>query len=676
MTQEKNPDDIRMSLASHDAVSDRLEDMKALFPEVFVEGKVDLERLRQHLGDFSHTGTERFGLTWAGKAEAIRALQIPSHGTLVPMRKESVNFDESENMIIEGDNLEVLKLLQKSYHGKIKMIYIDPPYNTGGDFIYPDNFKEGLDTYLKYSGQATEEGFKATTNAESNGRYHSNWLNMLYPRLFMAKNLLRDDGVIFVSIDDHEAPNLRMIMNEIFGEENFIAQLIWNSEGHTDNQFDIKIVHEYVFVYARSSAVTLGHVVDPNTRLESNLWKGFAENSITKNGPANPPSEVLLPKGFPCSAEKINLGRTNVSEAFFDEIRAAKYISRSATQRHKVSYPIRLDSMTVTDGQLEKPCMLFSGWANVNKLKLFIANGCVPLQEPDGDKISFYLSENGVIYYKRERSKARNILSVLKGLGTTEKMRADLEAKGIYFDYPKPFELIKYLVSIGAEEQDSIILDFFAGSGTTAQAVLEKNKEDFGSRKFVLVQLPEPTDGASEARKHGYKNIFDIAAKRLGTLFSAETDAPLSPQNTSSGFKTFRLVSSNFKLWDVANAPKDVESLAQTLELFADNVLPDRSQEDILYEVILKSGQTLTAKIEKITIAGQQVFSIDNGAMLVCLEDPIEEATLRGILDLKPAIMVALDKAFHGNDQLKTNIKLQAEATGESEQSRVLFKTV
>ena len=251
MTTETNPH--KLTLASHDVLAERLEALKELFPEVVVEGKVDIERLKHHLGDFSHVGSERYGLNWAGKAEAIRTLQQASYATLTPMRDDSVNFDTSENLIIEGDNLEVLKLLQKSYHGKVKMIYIDPPYNTGGDFVYPDNFKEGLDTYLKYSGQADDEGFSYSTNKESGGRYHSNWLNMMYPRLFMAKSLLTDDGVIFVSIDDHEVANLRMLMNEIFGEENFVATLSVenNPKGRKNSKF-ISICSESLLIYCRN----------------------------------------------------------------------------------------------------------------------------------------------------------------------------------------------------------------------------------------------------------------------------------------------------------------------------------------------------------------------------------------------------------------------------------------
>ena len=622
MTQTKKTDDIRMNLASHDAVADRLEGLKFLFPEAFVEGKVDLERLRQHLGDFSHTGTERYGLTWAGKAEAIRALQIPSHGTLVPMRKESVNFDESENMIIEGDNLEVLKLLQKSYHGKIKMIYIDPPYNTGGDFIYPDNFKEGLETYLKYSGQATEEGFKASTNAESNGRYHSNWLNMMYPRLFMAKNLLRDDGIIFVSIDDSESFSLRLVMNEIFGEDNFIANIVWKHTQQSKN--DEKYFsrhHNSIICYRRSDAIS---------------QLRFDRQDKDNKAYSNPDND---PKGLWRSGDV-----------------------RSPNYRETLCFDILTPS-----GKTIKPPE--NGWRwKQDTISEKIASG----------EIVFNSDETKIIrkiYLSEQDGRTPENLWDTDFAGSTRE--ANNEIKELFgeavFDTPKPTKLIEKMAELTCHNGD-LILDFFAGSGSTGHAVINQVLAGRDMR-FILVQLPEVISEQSVASKAGFKTISQITIARMERVIKAAA-VKLNFGQKGLGFKTFRLSSSNFKLWDAANAPKDVEALAQTLELFADNVLPDRSQEDILYEVILKSGQPLTAKIEKIKVAKQHVFSINGGAMLVCLEDPLEESTLRGMLELRPAVMVALDKAFHGNDQLKTNIKLQAEATGESEQSRVLFKTV
>lgn len=614
MTQAKKQNDTRLNLASHDAVGERIEQLKALLPEIFVEGQLDPERLRQHLGDFSKVGAERYGLNWAGKADAIRSLQIPSHGTLVPLKDHSVNFDESENMIIEGDNLEVLKLLQKSYHGKIKMIYIDPPYNTGGDFIYPDNFKEGLDTYLRYSGQATEEGFKVSTNSESSGRYHSSWLNMMYPRLFLAKNLLKDDGIIFVSISEIELHNLTCMMNEIYGEENFLAILSRRTKsggGAAAHHFAID--NDFVVVYARNKK-ELKHLFVPH---DETYLKRYSEedddgkyfwDTMERTYTQTTPYIITAPDG---SKLKGNWFRSE--ERFLDDQKKGE---------------IRF---------VQKPD---KSWSVQFKQRL-----------SDGKKIRSLLHE------KEFRSTQDDLESI--------KMKE-------FFDFPKPVFLLKHLLA-GAAGKDGIVLDFFAGSGTTAEAVIRQNLEDGGARKFICVQLPEPTEGGSIARKAGLNTIADITRERVRRVGTSISSTLLN--NVDYGFKAFGLSSSNFKLWDASTGSKDADGLAKQLELYADNLLLDRSQDDILYEVILKAGQPLTAKIEKIEVAGQQVFSI-GGAMLICLEDPIKEETLVGMLEYQPAIMVALDKAFHGNDQLKTNIKLQAEATGESEQSRVLFKTV
>jgi len=323
-------DNEKMDLQSMNIVEQKREKLKELFPEVFTEGqKIDFERLKLTLGEAVDVGKERYGMNWPGKADCFKIIQQPSIATLTPAREESVDFDETENLFIEGDNLEVLKLLQKSYFGKIKMIEIDPPYNTGNDFIYPDNYSESLDTYLRYTGQIDNEGRKYSTNTEADGRFHSKWMNMMYPRLFLARNLLREDGVIFMHIDDHEVSNLRKLCDEIFGEANFVAEFVWNTEGHTDNQLDVKINHEYIILYVKNSNdANLEYVIDPNTREESNLWKGFAENSITKNGPGNPPSDVILPVGFPCAVETLQIDKTQVPQDYFNEVNALKYVSR------------------------------------------------------------------------------------------------------------------------------------------------------------------------------------------------------------------------------------------------------------------------------------------------------------------------------------------------------------
>jgi adenine-specific DNA-methyltransferase len=655
MTQAKKQNDTRLNLASHDAVGEHIESLKLLIPEAFVEEKLDIELLRQHLGDFSKVGTERYGLNWAGKADAIRSLQIPSYGTLVPLKDQSVKFDESENMIIEGDNLEVLKLLQKSYHSKIKMIYIDPPYNTGGDFIYPDNFKEGLDTYLRYSGQATEQGFKVSTNSENGGRYHSNWLNMMYPRLFLAKNLLKDDGVIFVSINDKEVHNLKAIMNEIFGEENFITTLIWD-KGHSAQAGIFKVYHEYIHVYGRN----LNFLGTPTSEDSEN----FEAGALKRPSNRHPVSEFTFPAGVRFEAT--------------DGVK----ISGEYGGIEKIEV---IDGVLVCEnGKTKSSVTLKAAWTQKNQMQQYFYGDRDSLVDSRGQKIvEFYFTGSGKVKIVKERG----VYTPDTTLDYGTQSQASTELADLFeldespIDNPKPPKMLRDFVAWFTDEDD-IILDFFAGSGSTGQAVIDLNAEKNTKRKFILVQLPESTtrkkeDGAiiqTSASKAGYKTIAEVCRERIRRVHNKYKDE-LNLSDTDFGsFKSYKLTASNFKLWD-GGAVIDQISFAKQLELYADNILPGRNQDDILYEVVLKAGQPLTAKIEKIEIAGQQVFSI-GGAMLICLEDPIKEETLVGMLEYQPAIMVTLDKAFHGNDQLKTNIKLQAEATGESEQSRVLFKTV
>ena len=653
---------------SADVIAENIEYLKALFPEAFTEGKIDFEVLKQLLGCAVDEREEKYGLNWHGKRQARQLALTPSTGTLRPCPEESIDWDTTQNLMIEGDNLEVLKLLQKSYAGKVKLIYIDPPYNTGKDFVYPDDYRDNIKNYLELTGQIDSGKRKLSSNAEASGRFHTDWLNMMYPRLKLARALLLDDGMIFVSCDDNEVSNLRCLLDEIFGEENFIAQFVWNTEGHTDNQFDVKANHEYVLLFAKNShAVRLGHVVDPNTREESNLWKGFAENSITKNGPENPPSEVLLPIGFPSTSEGFELPRTDVPEEFFTEIDRQGYISRTQTKRFAVTYPIRLDAMSARTGTLASPCRVVSGWANLNKLHAFIQNECQPIDD-NGDKLSFYLSGKGVIYYRRDREKARNILSVIRGMGTTEKMRSELEQLGISFQYPKPKELIKYIVQIGAES-GGIVLDFFAGSGSTAHAVMLQNVADGEHRQFILIQLPEPLEPETRNQRGGVqlcdqlgtpRNLAEVLKERL-----RRTKTQIEQQGSSGtgdlGFRVFKLDTSNIRSWE-----PDRDNLEGTLLNSIDHIKPDRSEDDILYELLLKLGLDLCVPIETRTIAGKSVCSIGAGTLLACLAENITQEEVEPLAlgiaawhkELAPdgdSTVVFRDSAFV-DDIAKTNL--------------------
>jgi adenine-specific DNA-methyltransferase len=653
---------------SPDLVAENVERLRELFPEAFTEGKVNFDVLKQLLGGVVDEREEKYGLNWHGKRRARQLALTPSTGTLRPCPEESVDWDTTRNLMIEGDNLEVLKLLQKSYAGEVNLIYIDPPYNTGKDFIYPDDYRDNIANYLMLTGQIDSDGRIISSNTETSGRYHTDWLKMMYPRLKLARTLLRDNGLIFISIDDHEADSLRKLCSEVFGEENFVAQFVWNTEGHTDNQFDVKVNHEYVLLFARNAdAAQLGHVIDPNTRQESNLWKGFAENSITKNGPGNPPSEVLLPVGFPCSTNELDLPASAPPETFFDEASGHGYITRELTEEYNISYPIRRDRMRVSDGRLKATCRVFSGWANVIKLRAFIANHCEPIDD-GGDKVSFYVSEKGVIYYRRDRERARNILSVLRNVGTTERMRSELEELGIPFQYPKPKELLRYLVQVGSEGP-GIILDFFAGSGTLAHSVWLQCAADNISRRVILVQFPEPLDPKEEKHRPAVqfcdklqrpRTIAELTKERLRlTGKKLQKESPLFKGDV--GFRVFKLASSNIQAWE-----PNRDDLGKTLAESVEHLKTDRTEQDILFELLLKLGLDLAVTIEQKTIASKTVHSIGAGTLLVCLATQVARADVEslalGIVEWHKALAAAgettvvfRDSAF-ADDVAKTNL--------------------
>ena len=401
---------------SPDIVAENIEQLQTLFPEAFTEGRLDFDVLKQLLGGLVDEREEKYGLNWHGKRRARQLALTPSTGTLRPCPEDSVDWDTTRNLMIEGDNLEVLKLLQKSYSGKVKLIYIDPPYNTGKDFVYHDNFQDNIRNYLELTGQVDGNGNKISSNTEASGRFHTDWLNMMYPRLKLARNLLREDGVIFISIDDNEVDNLRLACKEVFGEETFCAQFVWNTEGNTDNQYEVKVNHEYILAYYKSadfSEEAIGHVIDPNTPETSNLWKGIADNNINKNNPANPPSIVELPVGFPSSEETLFYPKKVVDDSFFEKTRLEGLISDSVKSEYSIEsksgLPVKLDDMVVKDYKLAKPCRIYVGMANKNKLLEFIMNDCRPITD-EGTPLSFYINVNASIRYRRENDRPRNIL--------------------------------------------------------------------------------------------------------------------------------------------------------------------------------------------------------------------------------------------------------------------------
>lgn len=596
----------KLDLASLNVLAEQREALLRLLPDVQTEGgRIDFDRLKLALGDTVDVGRERYGLAWPGKADCFRTIQAPSLGTLRPAPNESENFNSTENLIIEGDNLEVLKLLQKSYLGKIKMIYIDPPYNTGNDFIYPDNYSESLQTYLEYTGQIDAGGRRFGTNTDSDGRFHSKWLNMMYPRLYLARNLLREDGLIFVSISDHEVGALRFLMNEIFGEENFSAQFVWKSRKYPDSRAKtgVSTDHEYILLYTRSNFGVLRGVERDEAKF------------------ANPDND---PRGSWMSRSLLGLA--------------------TKSQRPNLHYSI----VDPSSGRAYAPPD-DTGWRYASdRMQKLIATSCIlfPLKSdgrPREKKFRADLQTEFVAF-------ASIIDDVFTGDGTAE-IRALFGEE--VFDFSKPSSLLVRLAKQGSGD-DGIVLDFFAGSGSTAHALLELNKQDGGNRKFILVQLPERTG------REDYATIAEVTKERVRRVIkqlnkegAGKLDL-VGSEKQDRGFRVFKLAESNFKPWN-AEAPKDTEGLAKQLELHVDHIRDGRSADDILYEILLKSGFPLTTPVDPLTLASKAVHSVAGGALFICLERELTLELIRAMAEKKPERVVCLDEGFAGNDQLKAN---------------------
>lgn len=630
----------RLDLESHDIAEERRQELLRLFPEIRTEdGKLDFDRLKLALGEAVDVGKERYGLTWPGKAECFKVLQTPSLGTLRPSPEESVNFDSTENLIIEGDNLEVLKLLQKSYLGKVKMISIDPPYNTGHDFIYPDDYSESLRTYLEYTGQVDAEGKKFGTNTETDGRFHSKWLNMMYPRLYLARNLLREDGVIFITIDDGEIDNLRKVCNEVFGEENFVASICWQKKQSPQRDATyFSDMHDYIVVYARYA------------RRDKQGDSGWRIN--------------LLPRGEQQEARYKNPDE----DARGPWASVDCTINKTADERPNLYYPVK----NPNTGEQILPTKQRTWAFERAKIEELLADDRIWWGEKGTNfpRLKAFLSEvqAGVV---------PSTLWLRANYGDNQE--AAREANALFpetygiFDNPKPSRLIRGILALatsGSSEEADIVLDFFAGSGTTGQAVLEANNDDEGTRRFILVQLPEPTG------RDDFKTIAGITKERLRRVIkkmNAEDSQRLdldAAKNEDRGFRVFKLAESNFKTWE-ADKPKDAKRLAKQLELHVEHIRDGRSTDDLLYEILLKSGFPLTTPVEKLELAGKQVHSVADGALLVCLDRELTLDLIRAIAERKPERVVCLDAGFAGNDQLKANAVQIFKAKGVTS-----FKTV
>jgi len=590
----------KVDMKSKNIKSEQVERLKTIFPEIMADGKINFEQLKATLGEEIEDSKERFGMTWAGKSKCFRIIQDPSTGTLKPSREESVNFDTTENLFIEGDNLEVLKLLQKSYYEKIKMIYIDPPYNTGNDFVYNDKFGQQLDEYLKITGQTDESGKKLSTNTDSSGRFHSSWMNMMYPRIFLARNLLKEDGVIFISIDDSEYDNLKKICEEIFGEENYIGTFVWRKKvgAGADSKYFFR-QHEEILLFAK------------NINNIEGLYQPL--NDDQKKEYSNPDND-----------SRGDWAPTDLGAPAHDKD------------------PRRIYEVVSPKGAKHKKCWAYTK-ENFEKL---VQDNLV------------YWGRDGTSMPKRKR-----FLNDKQGLTprswidfclTSDGKKDLLNLDFKLFDYPKPVQLVKHFLTIGADK-DSIILDFFAGSGTTAQAVLDLNKEDQGNRRFICIQLPEPTNEKSEGFKEGYKNISDISKERIRRVIKqgsteSQQQKLSNDKKLDLGFRVFKLDRSNFKKWD--NQTSELQtSLSEHVEQIKSNANP----EDVLYEILIKDGFELTTKINKVQVKGKDVYSIENNLLLICLDDKLDLDLFKEMKKLNPHLVIVLDKGFKDNDQLKTN---------------------
>lgn len=654
----------KMELTSMDVAEEKREELKQLFPEVFSEGKIDFDQLKRVLGDWVEPGKERFGLNWPGKAECMKIIQQPSVATLKPVREESVNFEETENLFIEGDNLEVLKLLQKAYFGKIKMIYIDPPYNTGNEFIYPDRYAENLDTYLAYTGQVDEGGKRFATNSETTGRFHSNWLKMMFPRIYLAANLLSDDGVFFVSIGDQEYANLKMICDEVFGETNFISTIsrVMKTGGAKGHFFTPNV--DFILVYAKNIENTEYF----KTRISQSQIDGYY-SKVQEDGPR--------------AGE--NYGEERLYKASLDARPNQRYWIECPDGSFVIppgnTFPVK-----VSDGEKITPNRDDGvwKWTYPTYQREFEAGNIVFKETSTSALVDENKNPSKWNIYNKlwltEQQEKGKVPSNYLDKFENRQSSAELKGIGIPFDYAKPTGLIRHLLEIARTSNDDIVLDFFSGAASTADAVMQENLSDGGKRRCISVQLPEPTEESSEERKAGFATISAIGRERLrrtGTKLQEQFKTDLLPEKSKEldvGLRAFSLAESNFSLW---NGEVDfAEAIDQQLEMHVDHVAKESSPEDILYELLLKAGFPLSTKVEQTELAGKQVFSVEDGALLICLEKEVTSELIDALADAEPLQVICLDEGFQGNDQLKANAVQTFKARAESQESEIVFKTV
>lgn len=623
----------KLKMQTTDVVDENIKRIGEMFPNCLTEVKdekgrpqvaIDFDQLRQELSKNIVEGPEeRYQFTWPDKRNAIRLANAPTTDTLRPCREESVDFDNTQNLYIEGDNLEVLKLLRQNYLGKVKMIYIDPPYNTGNDFVYNDDFAQSAGEYVHNSGQEDEEGNRLVANTESNGRFHTDWLNMIYPRLKVAKDLLSEDGVIFISIDDNEVDNTRKICDEIFGQKNRLdrGELIWVNRGSSKGFNKIVKNHEYILAYGkRAENVKSCFGVNRSDELEE-----LEHYCYNKPSAKNPFNDILFKKG--CRIE----GVENIE--FTDHV------------GDEVQLQIVSGRMLFVNGILQEDVVLRGTWPYKNQIEQYFKNlgtGKKTIDVKGQEWLEIFFNRKGLPRYRKERN-TQVISSVIDessipNYGSDD--IAKLFGKKEIFSFPKPHQLLVHLLSYFANK-DALVLDFFSGSSTMAHAIFNMNANYGGNRKFIMIQLPEPTDENSEAYKAGYNNICEIGKERIRRAGKmTKEESPLTTQDLDTGFRVLKLDSSNMK--DVFYTP---EAFTER-DLFEDNIKGDRTDEDLLFQTMIELGIELSAKIEKKNIAGKTIWSVSDGYLMACFDKDVNETAIKEIAKMKPFYFVMRDASM------------------------------
>jgi len=633
----------KLKMQTTNIVDENIKRIGEMFPNCLTErldenGRpevaIDFDQLRQELSkDIVEGPEERYQFTWPDKRNAIRLANAPTTDTLRPCREESVDFDNTQNLYIEGDNLQVLKILRENYLGKVKMIYIDPPYNTGNDFVYNDNFDQDKQEYVHNSGQYDEEGNQLVANTESNGRFHTDWLNMIYPRLKVAKDLLSEDGVIFISIDDNEVDNVRKICDEIFGQRNRLdrGEMIWVNRGSTKGFNKIVKNHEYIIAYGRNS----DRVSSCFGKNRSNELEELEHYCYNKPSPKNPFNDVLFKKG--CKIEGVN------------DIEFKDHVG------DEVQLKIISGNMFFKNGELQEDIILRGTWPYKNQIEHYfkhLGTG-VPTIDVKGQKwIEIFFNKKGLPRYRKERN-THVISSVIDEANIPNYGSDDIAklfGKKEIFSFPKPNQLLVHLLSYFADK-NALILDFFSGSATMAHAIFKMNAEYGGNRKFIMVQLPEKTDEKSEAYKAGYKNICEIGKERIRRAGKKiKEDNPLTTQDLDTGFRVLKLDSSNMQ--DVYYSPEEFNEKL----LFVDNIKSDRTDEDLLFQAMIELGIELSAKIEKQEIAGKTVWNVAEGYLMACFDEQVNESTIKEIARQHPYYFVMRDASL-ATDQVADNFE-------------------